>query len=42
MKSDKTKQNYTAANIEVITLEETDIVTSSNMDPGGWVSNDNW
>ena len=42
MKSDSKKQEYTVANIEIINLVSTDIVTSSNMDPGGWVSEDNW
>ena len=42
MKNDSKKQEYTVANIEIISLASTDILTSSNMDPGGWVSEDNW
>ena len=42
MDNKETRQDYTPANIEVVRLDNEDIVTSSNMDPGGWVSDDNW
>ncbi len=42
MNNSTNKQIYTPAKIEIIELKERDIITSSNMDPGGWVSEDSW
>ncbi len=42
MKTTNKKDMYIPVEIEVIHFLYTDIVTNSNMDSGGWVSEDSW
>ena len=42
MKTTDKKDIYIPAEIDVVLFSYADIVTNSNMDPGGWVSEDSW